>query len=94
MAVTTCDCPNPNCEAAPHKGRVRCTTPKPPMWGGSAPFVESSPETWADPKAWAHIAEGLECPACDVANPSQRIEVQAAADGGGVTPSSVQSKDP
>jgi hypothetical protein len=93
MAVTTCDCPNPTCEATPHKGRVRCTTPKPPMWGGSAPFVESSPETWADPKAWARIAEGLECPACDHANPSQRIEVQTTQEQAGVTPASVQSKE-
>lgn len=76
MAVTTCDCPNINCEAHPHKGKIRCTTPKPPLWGGGAPYVESSPETWTDVKAWVQIPEGLECPACDAANPSQRSEVK------------------
>lgn len=76
MAVTTCDCPNVNCEARPHKGRTRCTTPKPPMWGGGAPYVESDPETWTDAKAWVQIDEGLECPACDAANPSQRSATQ------------------
>jgi hypothetical protein len=79
MAVTTCDCPNPNCEAPPHKGNVRCTTPKPPTFGGGARFVESNPETWADPNAWVEIPEGFECPACDVANPSQRNASQAGA---------------
>jgi hypothetical protein len=63
------------------------------MWEDGSPFVETPPETWADPKAWAHIAEGLECPACDAANPSQRTEAQANIDTGGVTPASVQSKE-
>jgi hypothetical protein len=79
MAVTTCDCPNPNCDAPPHHGNVRCTTPQPPMWGGGTRFVESNPETWANPGAWVEIAEGLECPACAAANPAQGTESQSGA---------------
>ncbi len=72
MQITTCDCPNPDCEAPPHKGQTYCSTPRPKEWSDGLKFMENNPQAWADPNAWTEIAEGLQCPDCDVANPSQR----------------------
>lgn len=79
MEVTTCDCPNTNCEAAPHSGSDRCTTPRVTSDDGKT-FAESNPYTWNDAGAWVEIPAGLACPACDVANPSQRSKDLSGAE--------------